>query len=327
MSTFFRTSHIAELKKNAHILSANVCADYPNSGNDNFPIAANYKAGTPDHLIANFSAGYDFFKTFGINLLQGRDFNRQMDNDTTQRIILNEAAVKELGIKNPVGSFINTRYLNSLDIKTVRYEVVGVADDFNFKSLRKNIQPMAIFLRNGGQYVAVRIAGGDILNTVNHIKETWQTFSPGNPFESHFLDERIGYLYRTEAVLSNVLNILTAIIIFIAVIGVTGLTLLTIQQRTKEVGIRKVIGASVSDILFLFSKEYIKLICISFILAAPVAYFIMHTWLQNFAYRIQISWWLFVVTGLSALLIAICTVSFQAVKAALANPVKSLRTE
>ncbi|MFT4152961.1 ABC transporter permease [Parafilimonas sp.] len=318
---------ISELKKKANVLSASICTDYPNSGNDNFPIAANFKTGEPDHMVANISVGYDFLKTFNIKLLQGRDFDRQSGDDSVKRVVLNEAAVKELGIENPVGNFINTRYLNSLDIQNVRCEIIGVTDDFNFKSLHKTVQPMAIFLRNWGQYVVIRIAPGNVSHTINIIKKTWSDFVPGAPFNSYFLDEQIDNLYKTEAVLSNVLDILTALIILIAVMGLTGLTLLTIQQRTKEIGIRKVTGASVSDILFLFSKEYIKWVGFSFILTAPVAYFIMQKWLQGFAYRIHIQWWVFLLSAIAALMITMITVGFQAIKAATANPVKSLRTE
>ena len=315
----------AELKKNANILSASACLDYPESGNDNFPISAKYGAQAHDHLLANFSAGYDFLKTFGIQLVQGRDFDRQMDNDTLKRIILSEAAVRELGLNNPVGSFINTKYLNSLDIQTTRYEVIGVAKDFNFQSFHKAIRPIAVFLNAQGTYVCVKMRGGEAASTLGFIQKTWQSFAPGTPFEFHFLDETVNNLYRTESILSNMLTILTVLVILIAVMGLTGLTLLTVQQRTKEVGIRKVAGASVKDILLLFSKDYIKLGCVSFAIAAPVAFFIMTRWLQAFAYRTAVPWWVFIVPGFGAFAIAIGTIWVQVMGAARANPVKSLR--
>jgi len=318
---------ITELKKNPNIISASPCIDYPGSGTDNFPIAASYIAGTQEHLLANFSAGYDFLKTFNIPLLQGRDFNRQMDNDTVQRIILNEAAVKELGIQQPVNKIISTKYLNSLDINTTRYEIVGITRDFNFQSLHKSIRPIAIFLNTKGTYITMRINGNNMPATLDYIRSQWNFFVPGSAFEYHFLDERVSNLYKTEVVLSRVLGILTLLIIFVAIMGLTGLTLLTIQQRTKEIGIRKVVGASVYNIAVLFCKEYIKWICISFVLAAPVAYFVMHQWLQSFACRIDISWWVFAASACAAIIVTLSTISFQAIKAALANPVKSLRTE
>jgi len=315
----------AELKKNANILSASACLDYPGSGNDNFPISARYGAQTQDHLLANFSAGYDFPKTFGIQLVQGRDFDRQMDNDTLKRIILSEAAVKELGLQKPIGSFIDTKYLNSLDIQTTRYEVIGVAKDFNFQSFHKAIRPLAIFLDAQGTYIGVKMSGGDVASTLGFIQRTWRSFAPGTPFEFHFLDETVNSLYRTESILSKVLAILTVLVILIAVMGLTGLTLLTMQQRTKEVGIRKVTGASVNDILLLFSKDYIKLGCVSFAIAVPGAFFIMTTWLQGFAYRVDIQWWMLMIPGFSAFAIAIGAICAQVMGVARANPVESLR--
>jgi len=316
---------ITELKKNANILSASVCLDYPGSGNDNFPISARYGAQPQDHLLANFSAGYDFLGTFGIQLVQGRDFDRQMDNDTLKRIILSEAAVKELGLHRPVGSFIDTKYLNSLDIKTTRYEVIGVAKDFNFQSFHKAIRPIAVFLNAEGPYICIKVRGGNVGSTLGFIQKTWQSYVPGAPFESHFLDETVNSLYKTESILSKVLALLTALVILVAVMGLTGLTLLTVQQRTKEVGIRKVTGASVNDVLLLFSKDYIKLGCVSFAMAAPLAFFVMTKWLQGFAYRTEVQWWMFIVPGLGAFAIAIGTICIQVMGVAKANPVKSLK--
>jgi len=316
---------ISELEKNANILSASVCLDYPGSGNDNFPISGKYGGQTHDHLLANFSAGYEFLKTFGIQLVQGRDFDRQMDNDTLKRIILSEAAVRELGLYKPVGSFVDTKYLNSLDIRSTRYEVIGVAKDFNFQSLHKAIRPIAVFLNAEGTYICVRMRGGDVASTLGVIQKAWRSFAPNMPFEFHFLDETVNGLYRTESILSDMLTILTTLVVLIAIMGLTGLTVLTMQQRTKEVGIRKAAGASVSDILLLFSKDYIKLGCVSFVTAAPIAFFIMTRWLQGFAYRAAVPWWVFVIPGMGAFAIAIGTICVQVIGVARANPVKSLR--
>lgn len=321
------TAFIAELTKNVNIISANPCIDYPGSGLDNFPIAANYIKGANDHLLANFSAGYNFLKTFGIPLLQGRDFNPQADNDTLQRIILNEAAVKELGIQDPVNKIINTKYLNALDVKTKRYEIVGVTKDFNFQSLHKGIRPIAIFLNTQGTYLTVRVKGGNLPATISYIKGLWNSFAPGGAFEYHFLDEQVDNLYKTEAVLSRVLDVLTLFVIFVAVMGLTGLVLLTIQQRTKEIGIRKVVGASLYNLVMLFSKEYLKWIGLSFLLATPIAWFFMHRWLQSFAYRIAISGWVFAASAGIATFLALTTISFHAIRAGRANPVKCLKTE
>jgi putative ABC transport system permease protein len=318
---------LAEIGRDPEVISANPCVDYPGSGNDNFPISARYGGRGPDHLLANFAAGYDFLRTFDIPLIQGRDFNRQMDNDTLRRIILSEAAVKELGIRDPIGSVIETRYLNSLNITNTRYEIVGVTRNFNFQSLHKAIRPIAIFLNTEGVYVAVKIKGGDVVHTLAGIENAWRRFVPGAPFEFHFVEGKVDNMYRTESVLRNVLNVLTALIVLVAVLGLIGLTLLTVQQRTKEIGIRKVIGASVKDILLLFSREYIKWVGVSFVFAAPVAWFVMQKWLQSFAYRVPLEWWVFAGAGVLALGIAVVTVSLQVLGAAMASPVKALKTE
>ena len=318
---------VHELKNNPAILSANFCTDYPESGNDNFPIAANGLVGAEDHLFANFSAGYGFLSTFRIELLAGRDFDPLLDNDTVPRVILNEAAVDELKLKDPVNSIINTKYLNALSIENKRYQVIGVTKNFNFQSFHKSIRPIAIFLNRKGTYLSIRIKGGNLASTMADIKDQWQHYVPGSPFDYHFLDERVNNLYKTESVLSNLLNILTVLIIFITVIGLTGLTLLTVQQRVKEIGIRKVAGASVRDILLLFSREYVKWVLLSWVLVSPIAYVIMRQWLQAFAYRVDISIWVFVCSGIAALAVTLITVCCHTVKAAMANPVESLRTE
>ncbi len=318
---------IDQLKQQPKVVSACISLDYPGSGNDNFPIAANSRNENSSHILTNFSAGYDFLKTFDIKLVAGRDFSRDIDREDTKRVILNEAAVREMALQKPVNNFIITQYLNALNIEQVKYEVIGVAKDFNFQSLHKTIRPIAIFLNTQGTYICIRIKPGGIDNTLARIKNIWQSFLPGRPFEYHFVDDKINSLYKTELSLSRLLTILTALIIFIAGIGLTGLTLLTIQQRTKEIGMRKVLGASLSDILYLLSKEYIKWIIVSFLIASPLAYITMNAWLQNFAYRIEIQGWIFAMTGILAILIALLTISFQTIKAGMVNPVKSLRSE
>ena len=318
---------ITEIKRSPEVLAANTCVDYPESGYDNFPISARQGAQMEDRLLANFSAGYDFLKTFDIPLSQGRDFSEQLDNDTLKRVILNEAAVRELGLSSPVGSFIDTKYLNALHIETKRYEVIGVTKDFNFQSFHKAIRPIAIFLNTEGTYICVKIKGGNIAPTLSAIQKTWKSFAPEAPFEFHFLDATVNDLYRTETVLGNVLAILTVLTIFVAVMGITGLTLLTVQQRTREIGIRKVVGASAKDILLLFSREYVKLAGISFIIAIPIAFLALQSWLRGFAYHKPTEWWIFALAGLCALTIIIGTISIQVISAALTNPIKSLRTD
>jgi len=318
---------IKQLRQNSAIKSASICSDYPGSGMDNFPIAVNNRRDNTDQMLTNFNAGYDFLQTFGIELLKGRDFSEAMDMDTVRRVILNETAVSKLQLAKPLNSFILTKTLNALTIEQKRYEVIGVVKDFNFESLHKPIRPIVIFLDKGGSFICVRIKPGNIDKTIEAVKDTWNAFLPNTPFEYNFLDEKINGLYRTEISLSRLLMILTMLVVFIAGIGLIGLTALMVQQRTKEIGVRKVLGASVSDIMYLLNRQYIKGVVISFIIVSPLCFFLMNLWLRHFAYHTPFSVWVYIITGIAALLATISITSFQSFKAAVQNPVKSLRTE
>jgi putative ABC transport system permease protein len=316
-----------ELKSQPAIISTSICSDYPGNGSHNFPIATSLPNENVDHLVTNFNVGYDFLQTFGISVADGRDFTRDLDKEGVRRVILNEAAVREMHLKNPVNTFIETKYLNTLDIQPVSYQIIGVMKDFNFQSLHHAIRPVAIFLGRNDNYVCIRIKPGNIENTVNRLKSTWKSLLPDTPFEFSFVDDKINNLYRSEISLSRLLSILTVLIIFIAAIGLFGITQLMLQQRTKEIGIRKVLGAGFSDILYQLNKQYIKWIFVSLIIAFPCSILIMNRWLQNFAYRISISVWLFIVIAVAAVLITFLITGYRSVKAALQNPVQSLKNE
>ncbi len=316
-----------ELKSQPGIISASICSDYPGNGSHNFPIATSRQNENADHLVTNFTVGYDFLKTFGISLIQGRDFSRDLDKAGDKRVILNEAAVREMNLKNPVNTYIETKYLNTLNIEPVTYKIIGVMKDFNFQSFHHVIRPVAIFLGESDEYVCIRIRPGNIENTVNRLNSTWKSFSPATPFEFNFVDDKINNLYRSEFSLSRLLIILTGLIIFIAAIGLLGITQLMLQQRTKEIGIRKVLGAGFSNILFQLNKQCIVWIFISIIIAFPLSILIMNKWLLNFAYRIRIPVWVFIVIAVVALLTTFLITGYRSVKAALQNPVKSLRNE
>ena len=316
-----------ELKSQPGIISASICSDYPGNGSHNFPIATSRQNENADHLVTNFTVGYDFLKTFGISLTQGRDFSRDLDKAEDKRVILNEAAVREMNLKNPVNTYIETKYLNTLNIEPVTYKIIGVMKDFNFQSFHHIIRPIAIFLGESDEYICIRIRPGNIENTVNRLNSTWKSFSPATPFEFNFVDDKINNLYRSEFSLSRLLIILTGLIIFIAAIGLLGITQLMLLQRTKEIGIRKVLGAGFSNILFQLNKQCIVWIFISIIIAFPLSILIMNKWLLNFAYRIRIPVWVFIVITVVALLTTFLITGYHSVKAALQNPVKSLRNE
>ncbi|WP_077921362.1 ABC transporter permease [Spirosoma sp. 209] len=318
---------IQELSRFPGISSASVCSDYPGSGSYSFPIAARRKGESADQLLYNFTAGYDFLKTFSINLLEGRDFAKTFDDASPKRVILNETAVRMLGLKTPIHAQIVTKNLNVLKLEEQTYEVIGVVKDFNFESLHKAILPMAIFLDQNGSYVSIRVKPGNPDQHLAAIRQVWEKRLPGVPFEYSFLDSQLDTLYKTERSLSQVLAILTGLTILVAAVGLFGLTLLMVQRRTKEIGIRKVIGASLADVLLTLNRDYIRWMGAAFLIACPMAWFAMNRWLQHFAYQASIPWWLFAATGTLALGIALLTASFQTIRAALQNPVNSLRNE
>ena len=209
-------------------------------------------------------------------------------------------------------------------------KLAGVFHDFHFESLHQKIAPMVLFMprdaRNYGR-ISIKVSGKNLPAAISHIENTWRKFLPETPFEYTFLDENFDRLYKTEDRQKTLFTTFACIAIFIACLGLFGLSAFAISQRIKEIGIRKVLGADVSTIVALLSKDFLKLVGISAIIAFPIAWYFMHKWLEDFAYRIGMPWWIFIVAGIVAALIALITISFQAIKAAIANPVKSLRTE
>ncbi len=276
--------------------------------------------------MRNTSVDADFINVFGIKLLAGRNFiNTDFNPDWNKlhNIILNQYAVKQLGFtsdKDAIGKTISLFGRN--------WDVVGVMNDFHQKSLRYPIEP-TLFLPGYGTNnpICIKVDTKDLASTINTVKAKYASFFPGNYFDYYFLDERFNKQYANDQLFGKVFAIFSGFAIFIACLGLLGLSLFATTQRTKEIGVRKVLGASVSNIVLLLSKDFIRLVLIAFIIASPLAWYIMNNWLSDFAYRINISAWVFICAGLLAVFIALATISFQAIKAAIANPVKSLRTE
>jgi putative ABC transport system permease protein len=269
---------------------------------------------------------YDYVKTIGMNIVRGRDFSKKFGSDSAG-IILNETAAKVLGYADPIGKKIYTNFQTATSNDLISYTIVGVVKDFHFESLRQNIFPLGMRLGSSNGLVSFKVNAKDIQPLIKQIESKWKTMAPGMSFSYRFMDEAFDNMYRAEQRIGKVSVTFSILAIFIACLGLFGLATYMAEQRTKEIGVRKVLGASVVNVVTLLSKDFLKLIIIAAFFAFPVAWWAMHMWLQDFVYRINISWWIFIIAAAIALLIALFTVSFQAIKAAIANPVKSLRTE
>ena len=311
---------ITALKRSPNILSVSSSAGVPGQTFNGFGVIPEGHT-LDEHLIVNeLETDADFASTYNIHLIQGRYFSPEMPTDTTDAIVINEAMANMLGWKNAVGK--------QFEIYEARKgKVIGVMKDFNFASLREKVQPLAVILNNNPLYLSVKLKAGSIQTSLDYMHKTWKQFSNEYPFDYFFLNEQLNHFYQSDERLLYVLNLFAALAILIACIGLFGLSIYTAKQRTKEVGIRKVLGASVTQVALLLSKDFIVLVAVAILIASPLAWITVNKWLQDFAYRINISWWIFFVAGLAAVLIAVATVSFQAIKAAIANPVDSLRTE
>jgi putative ABC transport system permease protein len=257
----------------------------------------------------------------------GRDYSRNFATDTSN-FLLNEAATKALGIRSPqdmVGK--NFAYAG------VKGKVIGIMGDFNFESMHQQIQPLIFVMPADSQAsssygsISVKLAGSDVTGSIAWLEKTWKQYLPEVPFEYTFLDERFDQLYKAEQQQGSLFTTFSGIAIFIACLGLFGLSAFTINQRMKEIGVRKVLGASTSSIVSMLSKDFLRLVAIASIIAFPIAFYAMNRWLGDFAYRIPIEWWIFLAAGALAAAIALVTISLQAIKAALANPVKALRSE
>ncbi|MGI8600377.1 MAG: ABC transporter permease [Chitinophagaceae bacterium] len=266
-----------------------------------------------------------YIPTMEMEMKTGRNFSKDYPTDSNA-VIINETAAKMLGGEDVIGRRIYTTTNFETDELTA-YTIIGVVKNFHFESLKQNIGPLCMLLKRSTGIVSFKIAGNESGNILAKAEKTWKSTVPAMPFTYRFMDESFEDMYRAEQRVGKISLIFSVIAIFIGCLGLFGLAAFIAEQRTKEIGIRKVLGASVNGIVHLLSKDFLKLVLIAFVIAAPFAWWAMHKWLEDFAFRIDISWWIFLVAGLIALFIALFTVSFQAVKAAISNPVKNLRTE
>jgi putative ABC transport system permease protein len=297
-------------------------------GSSNFNIGADGKANSESKMVENLIIDEDFIPTLQVKLAKGRNFSSDMSTDRQESIIVNQTLVNEMGWKDAIGRSVRVGVDDKG--KLISRKIIGVVKDFNTYSLQHKVGPMMLYLpltANDEDNMYVRIGKNNIPATLAYISKVYGRFDIENKIEFHFLDQNFANQYQSEQKQGNILLIFTILAICIACLGLFGLVTFTAEQRVKEIGIRKVLGASVTSIVTLLSKDLMKLVVIATLIASPLAWYGMSKWLQSFAYRVDINWWIFAVAGILAVIIAFVTVSVQSVRAANANPAKSLKSE
>jgi len=280
-------------------------------------------------IMENFDVDHDFFTTMGIELILGRNFSQEFGTDKEEAVIVNEAAVKKFGWDDPIGKIIKmpSNQSSEQNMQFADSKVVGVVKDYHLSSLHKVIAPQVLEYDDDNRSLSIKIEAANQAATLGLIKAKWAEIDPSRPFLYSFLDETFDSQYRAEERLSDIFASFTVFAIFIACLGLFGMASYTAEQKTREIGIRKVLGATVPGVITLLSKEFVKLLVVANLVAWPIAYIVMNNWLRNFAYRSGITLWIFLLTGLSALAIALLTVSYQSVRAALLDPVNAIKYE
>lgn len=298
------------------------------SNNNNIYFPGKTVSGDESHVINNHWVDHDYLATLGLKMKTGRWFSRDFPSDSTA-VILNEVAARQMGFNEDItGKYVSTYAGNNFDsVQIASYKIIGIVEDFHYKTLREHIEPLVMHLGENTGYIAFKVAATNPAATIDYLRTLWDEFAPGQPFAYSFLDQRFNNLYKAEQQIGKIFGVFAFLAIFIACLGLFGLAAFTAEQRKKEIGIRKVMGASVSHIVNKLSWNFIRLVGLSFFIATPLAYLAMSRWLEDFEYRTQIHWWVFVVAGLTAAAIAWLTMGVQSWKAARANPVNSLRNE
>jgi putative ABC transport system permease protein len=328
-STFItkENSFTEQVKQIPHVQRAATSWNIPGGETGrSFNVRRSDQDSTVHFTMRHTAVSIGYMDVYKIKLLAGRDFaytDFNPDFGKLHNLILNEDAIKLLGFSSPQDAIGKTILRGSK-----KWDIVGVINNYHQKSLRFAVEPTMIMpAYSTNSYISVKVDTRDLPSTVAAIKKKFDNYFPGNLYDYFFLDDHFNEQYGNDRLFGKVFAIFSGFAIFIACLGLLGLSLFTTAQRTKEIGVRKVLGASVTNIVVLLSKDFIRLVLIAFLIAAPVAWYVMHNWLQDFAYRINISWWIFLAAGFLAVFIALGTISFQAIKAAISNPVKSLRTE
>jgi putative ABC transport system permease protein len=317
-----------EVKQLPGVTNATMTGFLPTSGDRSTAIY--FKDATLDQKKSifpqNWEVDADWIPTLDIKMASGRNFSKEMLTDSSA-VIINEAAAKFLGYKDAVNKSLYKSLGGKRGSNIKEYHIIGVVKDFHFNSLHEKIEPVIIRLADNRGALSIRVNTANLPSLMAQIKSKWATFSPGVQINYSFMDQDFDASYRAEQRIGTIFIVFTSLAIIIACLGLFGLAAYAAEQRTKEIGIRKVLGANVTVIVSMLSKDFIKLVVIAILIASPLAWYLMHLWLQDFAYRVSIQWWVLAGAACTALFIAFVTISFQSIKAALANPVNSLRSE
>jgi len=299
----------------------------PTNGYHNDQVYFKEKIFNPENGVSlnDWWVDADYLKTMRIRLLAGRNFDASSPADSNA-LLINEQAARVLGFDNPLDRELYTlKDMHTGEIEALR--IVGVVEDFHFQSLRDEIAPLLLHRGNHPTSISFRLQTGDVSTVVAQVGAVWKKTAPALPFNYQFMDEQFDQLYRSERRAGTLVLCFAVLAIAIACLGLFGLAAFTAQRRTKEIGIRKILGASVASVVGMLSKDFLKLVLLSLLIASPIAWYFMEKWLQDFAYRITISWWMFALAGAAAVVVAFATVASQSIRAAVANPVNSLRSE
>jgi putative ABC transport system permease protein len=312
-----------DLQANSNIASVSMMSGEPGGFFDQHAFTMEGKGDKIWQAHTEF-ADFEFVKTLGLKLIAGRDLSAQYPTDSLQSVLINRKAAEDLGYtpQQALGTWLKNTVRDSLPRR-----IVGVVENFNYSSLKETVGPLVISPSVDRRVALIRFKGGDLQNNIALVKKEYDIAAPSYPFEYTFLDQKFGELYKKDIRQQQILSIFSGLAIIIACLGLFGLASFTAAKRTKEIGVRKVLGSSVQNIVLLLSKELLRPVILATLIAIPVAYMVMSQWLQGFAYRTPLYWWIFVMAAVITVAIALITVSFKALKVALANPTQSLRSD
>ena len=322
------TAFKEEVRKLGFVKNATLSSYYPTPSNRSDSVFAPEEGATDQEnalSMQTWGVDYDYVSTMDFKIIAGRDFDRNFKNDSTS-IIINESAVETIGVLP--NEAIGKRYTPDMgEENPMYYNIIGVVKDFHFSPFREEIEALSLRLTDRAGSMAIKLEAGNFTNAIKSVEGIWNKLAPGQPFDYYFMEDSFNDTYKSEQRLSSIFFIFTGLSILIACLGLFGLAAFNAEKRTKEIGIRKVLGASVGQISYKLSVDFLKLVVISILVSVPVGWYAMNKWLEDFSYRIEISWWVFALAAMLAVIVALATVSYQSIKAAIVNPVKSLRTE